>query len=77
MVKSITGNVTLGKIALSKIILDRFRLDTVFLGNVQSKIFSPVLKNFTRPLVAIVVRFSMFELREFGSSGPGVSINLI
>ena len=34
LVKSITVNVTLGKIALRKIILDRFRLDTVFLGNI-------------------------------------------
>ena len=31
LVKSIRGNVTLGKIALSKIILDRFWLDTVVL----------------------------------------------
>ena len=34
LVKSITGNVTLCKIAVSKIILDRFRLHTAFLGNI-------------------------------------------
>ena len=34
LVKSITANVTLGKIALSKIIRDRFRPDTVLLSNI-------------------------------------------
>ena len=34
LVKSITGNVSLGKIVLSEIILDRFRISTVFLGNI-------------------------------------------